>query len=636
MSNQVTNWNKANQETKTVNESLTIELERYKERVKTFEQRFNVDLNNYEKLIDSQMDDMIRDRNALKQEINSLKQTFSKHVTEKEYLLQTFTTFKNESKEKERKNMDKEIELEKTIKELDNIVYEVGQSALAKDFGKRFVPQPELSIEQAFWLQNSNHNSEQLVVPQIHVKIEAPKELSKVSLVNTSFQKLKYHLANFDKVMKQRTTLDAIPEDLDNGLHDEITKVQMVFNQMEAAVEQCSVDKKCGKLQDGPSLYLKIQALELGSPLLKRPKVTKSIGSSRKSKIVESKISNNSEPNKSWGSNASDVPSSSLVDFRLSKLFSGPEPQLLPPGTLGSGLVLNPPSSTPYVPPINNDWDILFQPMFDEFLNAPPSVVSPVPVVVAQRPPDLTNSPVSTSIDQDAPSSSNPSTQEHEQSLIISQDILGKWTKNHPLANVIGDPSRSVSTRKQLKPDAIWCDFEAFLTPVEPKNFKEAMLESSWIEAMQEEIHEFERLQVWELVPYLDFVMLIKLKWIYKVKKDKLGGVLKNKARLVAKGYHQEEGIDFEESFALVARIEIDSIKNLLDRFSSSKPLSPPIPKYQISVCLLFSKPDVRNGMVKSESVQTQRKFKSECSDDVLKDISKDMKCLMALIKLIQ
>ncbi|GKC26790.1 retrovirus-related pol polyprotein from transposon TNT 1-94 [Tanacetum coccineum] len=136
-------------------------------------------------------------------------------------------------------------------------------------------------------------------------------------------------------------------------------------------------------------------------------------------------------------------------------------------------------------------------------------------------------------------------------------ELLGKWTKNHPLANVIGDPSRSVSIRKQLKTNAMWCYFDAFLTSFEPNNFKETMLESSWIEDMQEEIHEFERLQVWELVPCPDFVMLIKLKWIYKVKKDELGGVLKNKAQLVAKGYRKEEGIDFKESFAPVARIEV-------------------------------------------------------------------------------
>nr|GEW20137.1 integrase, catalytic region, zinc finger, CCHC-type, peptidase aspartic, catalytic [Tanacetum cinerariifolium] len=73
---------------------------------------------------------------------------------------------------------------------------------------------------------------------------------------------------------------------------------------------------------------------------------------------------------------------------------------------------------------------------------------------------------------------------------------------------------------------------------------------------MQEELNEFEYLEIWELVPRPDKVMVITLKWIYKVKLDELGGILKNKARLVARGYRQEEGIDFEESFASVARLE--------------------------------------------------------------------------------
>nr|GEY15412.1 reverse transcriptase domain-containing protein [Tanacetum cinerariifolium] len=86
--------------------------------------------------------------------------------------------------------------------------------------------------------------------------------------------------------------------------------------------------------------------------------------------------------------------------------------------------------------------------------------------------------------------------------------------------------------------------------------YKDALTQSCWIEAMQEELNEFERLEIWELVPRPDKVMVITLKWIYKVKLDKLGGILKNKARLVARGYRQEEGIDFEESFAPVARLE--------------------------------------------------------------------------------
>nr|GEV92401.1 retrovirus-related Pol polyprotein from transposon TNT 1-94 [Tanacetum cinerariifolium] len=95
---------------------------------------------------------------------------------------------------------------------------------------------------------------------------------------------------------------------------------------------------------------------------------------------------------------------------------------------------------------------------------------------------------------------------------------------------------------------------------IELKNFKQEMTEPSWIDAMQEEIHKFEKIQFLELVSCPDKVLLIKLKWTYKIKTNKLGGVLKNKARLVAQGFRQEEGIDFEESFAPVARIKAISV----------------------------------------------------------------------------
>ncbi|GKA64091.1 hypothetical protein Tco_0763697 [Tanacetum coccineum] len=151
--------------------------------------------------------------------------------------------------------------------------------------------------------------------------------------------------------------------------------------------------------------------------------------------------------------------------------------------------------------------------MFDEYFNPPTIVVFLVPVADAPRVVDLADSYVSMSIDQDAPSTSIPSIQDQEHSPIISEGFeespktphfhddplheflhedstsqgsssnvrpihtsfksLGRWTKDHLIANVIVDPSRSVSTRKQLQIDAMWCYFDAFLTSVEPKNFKQ-------------------------------------------------------------------------------------------------------------------------------------------------------------------
>nr|GFB91834.1 retrovirus-related Pol polyprotein from transposon TNT 1-94 [Tanacetum cinerariifolium] len=94
------------------------------------------------------------------------------------------------------------------------------------------------------------------------------------------------------------------------------------------------------------------------------------------------------------------------------------------------------------------------------------------------------------------------------------------------------------------------------VSTAEPKNIKEATTDSAWIEAMQEELHQFDRLHVWELVDKPFGKTVIRLKWLWKNKKGEDQTVIRNKARLVAKGYAQEEGIDFEESFAPVARLE--------------------------------------------------------------------------------
>ncbi|GJX34371.1 retrovirus-related pol polyprotein from transposon TNT 1-94 [Tanacetum coccineum] len=100
------------------------------------------------------------------------------------------------------------------------------------------------------------------------------------------------------------------------------------------------------------------------------------------------------------------------------------------------------------------------------------------------------------------------------------------------------------------------CMFALTVSTAEPKNIKEAMADFVWIEAMQEERHQFDKLQLWELIDKPFGKTVIKLKWLWKNKKDEDQIVIRNKARLVAKGYAQEEGIDFEESLAPVARFE--------------------------------------------------------------------------------
>ncbi|GJU23362.1 integrase, catalytic region, zinc finger, CCHC-type containing protein [Tanacetum coccineum] len=134
MTDHIAHLYKENQTNKMVNESLTAEVERYKEQIAIFEQRLNVDLNKREKLIDSQMDDLIRDRNAklatFQQDIDTLKETLSNNVKEKESLSKTLIIFKTESKEKESKYIDKEIVLEKQNKELENIIYQRIQPTL--------------------------------------------------------------------------------------------------------------------------------------------------------------------------------------------------------------------------------------------------------------------------------------------------------------------------------------------------------------------------------------------------------------------------------------------------------------------------------------------------------------------------
>ncbi|GJX93018.1 integrase, catalytic region, zinc finger, CCHC-type containing protein, partial [Tanacetum coccineum] len=209
---------------------------------------------------------------------------------------------------------------------------------------------------------------------------------------------------------------------------------------------------------------------------------------------------------------------------------SGPALHEMTPAIISSGLVPNPPPSTPFVPPSRTDWDILFQPLFYELLNPPSSVDRPAPKVialiaevVAPEPAASTGSPSSTTVDQDAPSPKD------------NHDLDVAHMNNDPFFGILipenvseasssSDviPTITCSTRLQLYEQALFYYYDAFLTSVEPKNYKDALTQACWIEAMQEELNEFERLKVWELIPRPD----------------------------------KKKELIFEESFALVARLD--------------------------------------------------------------------------------
>nr|GFB43675.1 hypothetical protein [Tanacetum cinerariifolium] len=253
----------------------------------------------------------------------------------------------------------------------------------------------------------------------------------------------------------------------------------------------------------------------------------------------------------------------------------------------------------------SNELDLLFSPMLDEMINGSTKVVSKSSAVSAadapnqrQQPttplnnhttpaPTCQNPSIATSvissenINQAKPHAENDEVANDEFINIFSTPVQDqgetssrhvdssnmhtfyqrypseqRWTKDHPLEQVIGNPLQSVRTRRQPESDAKMCMFALTVSRTEPKNIKEAMADSAWIESMQEELHQFDRLDVWELVDRPLCTNVINLKWLWKNKRDEENTVIRNKSRLVAKGYAQKEGVDFEESFAPVARLE--------------------------------------------------------------------------------
>nr|GEV46398.1 integrase, catalytic region, zinc finger, CCHC-type, peptidase aspartic, catalytic [Tanacetum cinerariifolium] len=468
---------------------------------------------------------------------------------------------------------------------------------LSQDFKKRSVPQTKLSAEQAFWSHNSLNSLDHS--PSCRpIKVEVPKELPKVSMyldsgcskhmtedrsqltnfVNKFLGNVKFQNGHVSKIMGYEDYHIGNVTILRVGLRHKLFSVdQLCDSNLKVAFRQHTcfirnlkgVDILTGS--QGKNLYtLSLGDMMASSPICLLSKALKT---------------------KSW-----------LWHRRLSYLNFGTTNHLA-----RNGLVRD--NGTEFVNQtlreyyekvgISHKTSVDGSPWKNGVVERCNHTLIEAARTINSRTRCINWSPSSTTVHQDTQSPSNSQTSLETQSPVISNDVkeenhdldvahmnndpffsisipenvseassssdvilivvntaapnsehVNKWTKGHPLDNIISELKRHVSTRLQLLEQALFCYYDAFLSLVKPKTYKDALTQACYIEAMQEELNEFERLEVWELVPRPDKLMVITLKWIYKVKLDELGGILKNKARLVARGYRQEEGIDFEESFA--------------------------------------------------------------------------------------
>nr|GEX14880.1 hypothetical protein [Tanacetum cinerariifolium] len=191
--------------------------------------------------------------------------------------------------------------------------------------------------------------------------------------------------------------------------------------------------------------------------------------------------------------------------------------------------------------PLQQELDMLFGPLYDEFFNAGPNPLTNIQSTSApsthtnvhaeennndlaeereQLQYDEFTTPFCASAHEQAKSSSHNTGNSNVPTFNQPQVFEYRWTKDHPLEQVRGNPSRPVQTRRQLATDPEMCMYALTMSTAEPKNIKEAMADSTWIEAMQEELHYFDRLWVWELVDKPFGKSIIRLKWLWKNKRD--------------------------------------------------------------------------------------------------------------------
>ncbi|KAJ9542546.1 hypothetical protein OSB04_029052 [Centaurea solstitialis] len=190
--------------------------------------------------------------------------------------------------------------------------------------------------------------------------------------------------------------------------------------------------------------------------------------------------------------------------------------------------------------------------------SSPPLInATPITQITPSEPDQPTNSEdfSQTTVSEPTPTNllPDPSVNEASTSGQVYQPPALRWTKDHPIDQVLGNPSSGIKTRRQ---SGNVCLYVNFISENELKEIDDALRDPAWVSAMQEELAEFIRNNVWLLVPRPRKRTIIGSKWIFRNKLDEIGTIIRNKARLVAQGYRQEEGIDYDETFAPVARLE--------------------------------------------------------------------------------
>nr|GEU78588.1 retrovirus-related Pol polyprotein from transposon TNT 1-94 [Tanacetum cinerariifolium] len=377
------------------------------------------------------------------------------------------------------------------------------------DFETRFVPQTESSAEQAFWSQYSVQTDE----PNLSgtTIVEVPKELPKVSMVNSCLKKLKFHLASFDMVVKERTTATAITDGMWGFEHTKIAFCDDLIKKVN--LKSAEVSDLNASLQEK---VLVITTLKVQLDKLKGKAV-----------LTEAVSLNPIDPELLKVDVAPLVPKlckirTAHTDYIRENVESK---RLL--SLLNTSLVYaccpNHPLVRLKVPVCRIQTD-----NGTEFVNQ--TLREYYEEVGISNETSVARSPQQNGVVERR---NRTLIEEACTMLIYTQAPLFLWaeamattcfTQNHSIIRLQHGKTPPVSTRLQLHEQALFCYYDAFLTSVEPKTYKEALTQSCWIEAMQEELNEFE--------------------------------CLENKARLVVRGYRQEERIDFEELFAPVARLE--------------------------------------------------------------------------------